>query len=572
MTESLLESTSIENDAYDLIVIGAGAAGMTAALTAHYQGLKVLLLEKTAMVGGTTSTSAGTIWIPGNQQSIDQGYQDSALLAKRYMDTLIGDDDPTGIRRAYLETAPLAIDYLQKYSEVKFVPAGKHPDYRDMEGAAIAGRALAPLTFDARVLGADFERVRPPIPEFMVLGGMMVGKVDLAPLIGRFKSLNHFVYAARLFGRYLMDRLKFSRGTRLTMGNALVARLFYSLKKNRVPVWFEAVTKGLIIENQSICGVRVLFSGKEHHLKASKGVVLATGGYGHHTAFRELCMPKPTPKYSMVCESVTGDGLELGLTAGANIQSDQQKPGGFWTPVSVTYRKDGSTGLYPHLSLDRAKPGLIAVNQKGVRFVNEGSSYHDFVEAMFKYEEGIQSIPAYLICESSFIQKYGLGDIHPGTKNLQSYINSGYIYLENTLDDLAHKLNINAAQLNKTVERHNQFAITGIDLDFGKGDTELNRFNGDPNHVPNPCLKEIKTGPFVAIRIWPAEIGTSAGLEANQDGQVLDHSGKAIKGLYVCGNDMASMMMGTYPGPGTTLGPALTFGYRVAMHASQRHS
>lgn len=565
----MLSSTSPENNDYDLVVIGAGAAGMSAALVAHLQGLKVLLIEKTAFVGGTTSTSAGTVWIPGNQQSIDQGYIDSPELAKKYMDALIGDEDPSGIRQAYLETAPKALEYLQKNSDLQFVPAGKHPDYRDMEGAAVVGRALAPLTFDARVLGSDFERVRPPIPEFLVLGGMMVGKADLPALIGRFKKLPNFLYAARLFGRYLIDRLKFSRGTRLTMGNALIARLLFSLKKNNIPIWFDATTQDLIYKDNTVVGVKVTMNGNEHLITASKGVVLATGGYGHHAKFRELCMPKPTPKYSMVCPSVTGDGLELGLKAGASIQSEKQKPGGFWTPVSVTYRKDGSTGLYPHLSLDRAKPGLIAVNRSGRRFVNEGSSYHDFVQGMFQVNEGHPSIPAYLICEVSFVEKYGLGDIYPGTKNLQSYIQSGYIQVENSLEKLAEKLEIDARQFQQTVDRHNRFAIEGKDLDFGKGDTELNRFNGDANHLPNPCLKPIQDGPFVGLRIWPAEIGTSAGLEANQDGQVLDASGQVINGLYVCGNDMASMMMGTYPGPGTTLGPALTFAYRVAMHASR---
>lgn len=569
MAEFSVNSNECRSADYDLVVIGAGAAGMSAALVAHLQGLKVLLIEKTAFVGGTTSTSAGTIWVPGNQQSIDQGYIDSPELAKKYMDALIGDDDPTGLRQAYLESAPKALEYLQKNSELKFIPAGKHPDYRDMEGAAITGRALAPLTFDARVLGSDFERVRPPIPEFLVLGGMMVGKVDLLPLIERFKSLSNFLYAARLFGRYLMDRLKFSRGTRLTMGNALVARLFYSLKKNNVPIWFESNIQELIYKNDAVCGVKVVVAGNEHLITASKGVVLSTGGYGHHGKFRDLYMPSPTPKYSMVCPSVTGDGLELGLKVGASIQAEKQKPGGFWTPVSVTYRKDGTVGLYPHLSLDRAKPGLIAVNRFGRRFVNEGSSYHDFVQAMFEVNDGHQSIPAFLICEAGFIEKYGLGDIHPGTKNLQSYIQSGYIHVENSIEKLAEKLEIDAQHLKHTIERHNRFAIQGKDLDFGKGDTELNRFNGDPKNLPNPCLKEIVEGPYVGLRVWPAEIGTSAGLEANQNGQVLDDSGEIIPGLYVCGNDMASMMMGTYPGPGTTLGPALTFAYRVAMHASR---
>lgn len=564
-----MEMRELVNQEFDLIVLGAGAAGMTAALVAHLQGLKVLLIEKSSYVGGTTSTSAGTIWIPGNRQSLDAGYQDTPSLAKQYMDALIGDDDPSGIRQAYLDTAPAVVDYLEANSEVCFVPAGKHPDYRDMPGAAVTGRALAPMIFDGRLLGSDFERVRPPIPEFLILGGMMVGKPDLSPLIGRFKSFKNFVYATKLFWRYLLDRTRFSRGTRLTMGNALVARLFYSLKKYRVPVLFNANVGEFLHSDQRIAGVKFHQDGQLNTLRARKGVVIATGGYGHHAELRKQCMPNPTPRHSVVCPTVTGDGIELAKRVGAQIDSEHQKPGGFWTPVSITYRKDGSTGLYPHLSLDRAKPGLIAVNQAGKRFVNEASSYHDFVQGMFDTHHQEPAIPAYLICEAEFVYKYGLGDIYPGTKDLRPYVQSGYIHLESTLEKLSKRLNIDSENFIRTVERHNQFAREGKDFDFGKGDTQLNQFNGDPNHFPNPCLKEIKHGPFVGLQIWPAEIGTSAGLQANVDGQVLDQQGSSIQGLYVCGNDMASMMMGTYPGPGTTLGPAITFAYRVAMHAAR---
>lgn len=566
---SPMDMRQLLDQGVDLIVLGAGAAGMTAALLAHLKGLKVLLLEKSNYVGGTTSTSAGTIWVPGNRPSLEAGYKDNPSLAKQYMDALIGDADPTGIRQAYLDTAPAVVDFLHATSEVRFIPAGKHPDYRDMPGAAVTGRALAPMTFDGRLLGSDFERVRPPIPEFLVLGGMMVGKPDLAPLIGRFKSIQNFIYSTKLFVRYLFDRTRFSRGTRLTMGNALVARLFYSLKKNRIPILFNVNVDEFLKDDQRIIGVKFQHEEKSYSPLARKGVVLATGGYGHHPDLRKQCMPTPTPRHSVVCPSVTGDGIELATKAGARIDYEHQKPGGFWTPVSITYRKDGSTGLYPHLSLDRAKPGLIAVNQAGRRFVNEASSYHDFVQGMFETNHQEGAIPAYLICEADFVRRYGLGDIYPGTNDLSLYVQSGYIHLEPTLESLAKRLQLNSENLIKTVERHNQFAREGKDLDFGKGDTQLNQFNGDPQNHPNPCLKEIKHGPFVGLQIWPAEIGTSAGLKANGDGQVLNEEGLPIKGLYVCGNDMASMMMGTYPGPGTTLGPAITFAYRVAMHASR---
>ncbi len=552
----------------DLLVMGAGAAGMTTALVAALEGLQPLIIEKSTKVGGTAATSAGSIWIPGNRQSREAGYQDTADDAARYMDALVGAPDITGIRTAYLTTGPKVVDYLHEKTDVYFVPCGKHPDYRDMDGAAVYGRALVPAMFDGRLLGKDFERVRPPIPEFLVLGGMMAGKEDIPRLIGRFKSVSNFCYSGRLFLRYVTDRLRFSRGTRVVMGNALVSRLFYSLKKRNVPILFEAKAVELMREGNKIVGALIEHDGRRLRIKAHKGVVIATGGYGHNEALRKRFMPAPTPPFSLACTSNTGDGIELGMQSGGTVAPEKQGPGAFWTPVSVTQRNNGEKGVYPHLSLDRAKPGLIAVNGAGNRFVNEADSYHDFVQAMFESNKTTPTFPAYLICESSFVARYGLGNVYPGTTNLKPFEHSGYLATAETIGKLAEKLNLDANSLSQTINRYNMLAESGHDTDFGKGDTELNRFNGDANQKPNPCLAPIKKGPFVALAVWPAEIGTSTGLETNIDGQVLDNQGTPLTGLYACGNDMASIMVGTYPGPGTTLGPALTFGYRVAMHAA----
>lgn len=555
----------------DLLVIGGGAAGMATALVAALEGLRPLLVEKTDQVGGTMSTSAGTVWIPGNRQSRDAGYDDTEAAAAAYMDALIGAPDHTGIRAAYLRTGPQAIDYLRQRSEVRFVPSGKHPDYRDMPGAAISGRALAPEMFDGRRLGRDFERIRPPIPEFLVLGGMMAGKDDIPRLINRFQSVGNFVYAGRLFLRYLTDRLRYSRGTRVVMGNALAARLFYSLRQQNVPVLFETTVQSLVRRGGAVAGaVLRTGDGQTLRVRATRGVVIATGGYGHNAGLRARFMPRPTPELSVACASNTGDGIELGLAEGGTVAPDTQGPGAFWTPVSVTRRADGSRGVFPHLSLDRAKPGLIAVNSAGRRFVNEAHSYHDFVEGMYASHREVPTMPAHLICEAGFVRRYGLGHVYPGTTDLGPAERAGYLVTAPTLARLAERIQVPAEALQATVARYNDMARQGRDLDFGKGDTELNRFNGDPSQQPNPCLRPIEQGPFVALAVWPAEIATSTGLQTNADGQVLATDGTPIAGLYAAGNDMASIMMGTYPGPGTTLGPALTFGYRVAMHAAGR--
>ncbi len=551
----------------DLLVAGAGPAGMTAALIASLEGLDVLLCEKSEQVGGTGATAAGTLWIPGNRQSKAAGFDDSAEAAARYLDALIPGDARRDVRAAFLRTGPEAIDYLEARSDVQFVPCGKHPDYRgNLPGAGVFGRAIVPKPFDGRLLGADFSRVRPPIPEYMLLGGMMVGKHDIPPLIGRFKSAKNFIYSAKLLARYLTDRLRFTRGTRLMMGNALVARLFYSLKKGNVPVLFGAALTELTGDARGITGARLRQGDRDIVVTARKGVVLATGGFGHNKAFRQKFMPQPTPGHSLACATNLGDGVALGLKLGARVAPDSGR-GGLWTPVSITRRRDGTEGLYPHLSLDRPKPGLLAVNSTGRRFVNEACSYHDFVEAMFERNKIEPSIPAWLICNGAFIETYGLGDIHPGTRDVSAYERSGYIVGGDTLDALAQRIGVSAAALTETVARHDRFAATGVDEDFGKGDTELNRFNGDPRHWPNPCIGALGAPPYHAVAVWPAEIAVSTGLATDADARVLDAEGAPIDGLYACGNDMASVMGGAYPGPGTTLGPAAVFAYRAVMHA-----
>jgi succinate dehydrogenase/fumarate reductase flavoprotein subunit len=541
---------------------------MTAALVASLEGLDVLLCEKSDQVGGTGATSAGTLWIPGNTQNKRAGYNDSAEQADKYLSGLIGEGTMRDLRNAFLSTGPEATDYLTERTDVQFLPCGPHPDYRsNVIGAAVAGRAIVPVPFDGRLLGDDFCRVRAPIREFMLFGGMMVGKADLAPLIGRFKSPRNFIYAAKLFLRFLADRLRYPRGTRLMMGNALIARLFYSLKKRNVPILFDASIVGLIGDRNGVNGARLDVAGKEISVKARKGVVLATGGYARNDEFRRAFMPQPVPALSLSYKGNRGDGLAVGKRIGAAVglaKSDS----GLWAPVSIVPRPDGSKGLFPHLVLDRAKPGLIAVNSAGRRFVNEAMSYHDFVLAMFESNKTVPSIPAYLICDADFLQRYGLGVVYPGHRQPQKFVDSGYLMRGRTLDELAGRIVVDAQNLRATVARHNEFARTGIDIDFGKGETELNRFNGDPQHLPNPCIGPLETPPFYAVAVWPADIAVSTGLATDSNAQVRSETGQSIPGLYACGNDMASVMGGSYPGPGTTLGPGIVFAYRAARHAA----
>lgn len=550
----------------DLLVFGAGAGGMTAALVGSLSGLDVLLCEKSDQVGGTTATSGGTTWVPGNSQSVRVGVPDKTEDADAFLKAIVGDRGGDDLRAAFLEAGGKAIDELEKNTEVKFAAAAAHPDYLDGPGSAYGGRALGPLPFDGRLLGADFDRVRAPRPEFMGLGGMMVARTELAPLLSPFASVANFRQTMGIVGRYAADRLRYRRGTRLLMGNALVARLFYSLRKRNVPIQYQSPLNELLLENGKVVGALVDTPNGPQRIRARRGVVVATGGVAWNKALRKQYFPPQVGLESQAPAGNTGDGIEKAMQAGAAFDNGHDSPA-LWMPCSIIQRADGSRGIWPHILLDRAKPGLIAVGKDGKRFVNESDSYHDFCMGMLRH----QLSEAWLVCDASFMKDYGLGLVLPGARGLAEKLRKGYLVEAPTLAALAAKVGIDADALQKTVLRHNDLAKTGVDEDFGRGSSVMNRFNGDAAQKPNPCMRPITAqGPFYALRVVPIDLACSAGLRGNKDGQVLNQQGQPIEGLYACGNDLTSIFRGTYPGPGTTIGPAMVFAWRIAKHAAQR--
>jgi len=552
----------------DVLVFGAGMGGMCAALFASLEGLDVLLCEKTDQVGGTTSTSAGTIWVPGSNQAVRDGVPDKIDDARRFLDAEIGPRALTQ-REAFLEAGPAALDTLEARSEVKFMAPPMHPDYHSNQpGRALAGRALAPLPFDGRLLAKDFDRVRPPIAPFMVLGGMMVGKLDIPYLLKPFGSVANFVAATQLLLRHAADRLRFKRGTRLVMGNALVGRLFYSLRNRGVPIAYGAKLIELVRDNGRVEGAVVDIGDKRQTIRARRAVILATGGFGADTNMQKQYSANAPVEHTTAFVGASGDGFKAAQAAGGAVDADHTM-GAFYFPSSIK-----SEVNFPHILLDRAKPGLIAVNKDGRRFVNESASYHDFVEAMLRTNDVSPSIPAWLICDRSFIHDYGIGLVHPGAgrREIARYIADGYLKRAETLMELAEKIGVDGKNLLHTVQEHNRFAVTGVDEAFGKGGTEYNQFNGDAANKPNPCLRPIEHAPYFAVAVYPSTMGTCVGLATDGDARVLDERGEPIHGLHAVGNDMASLFRGVYVGPGITLGPALVFAYRAVMSIARDRS
>ncbi len=551
---------------YDVVVLGSGAAGLTAALVAAIEGLRAIVIEKSPWIGGTTALSAGSVWVPNTHLAPDA--EDNPENARRYLDAIVGNHASDALKTAFLSEGPKAIRLLDEATHVHFRPYVYHPDYYpDAPGATLHGRVLEPLPFDGRALRADFVRLRPPLPEFTLLGGMMVDRFDIAQLMGAARSRHAFGHAVRLLVRYALDRARLPRGTRLVMGNALVGRLVLSIKERQVPILTEAVAESLVSRDGTIVGVRLAHAGRTSTVTA-RAVILATGGFTHHPALREAYLPSPMPRWSPVPDANTGDGLDLAREAGAAIGGDHRSAA-FWAPVSVRRRRDGSEAVFPHFVLDRGKPGLIAIDVCGRRFVNEAAPYHEFALAMFEAQARAPTIPCYFVVDRPFLRRYGLGMIRPGGWSTGSAVRSGYLSEAPTLEALAHALGIDAAGLRDTVERNNRFALSGRDEDFAKGENAHNRNLGDSAHRPNPCLGPIATPPYYAIRVYPGDIGASHGLVTDATARVLRGSGAPIEGLYACGNDMSSVMGGTYPGPGVTLGPAMTFAFIAAGDAKR---
>jgi succinate dehydrogenase/fumarate reductase flavoprotein subunit len=550
----------------DLLVLGAGAGGMTAALVAAVHGLDVLLVEKAAVVGGTTAVSAGSVWVAGTHHSPPG---DDAVNARRYLQAAVGNRLRAGLSDAFLAAGPEMVRFLEQHTAVQLRAYPYHPDYlADLPGATLSGRVLEPLPFDARLLGREFARLRPPLPEFTLLGGMMVDRTDVGHLLGATQSIASLRHAARLLLRYGTDRLRHPRGTRLVMGNALAGRLFHSLLRRGVPVQTKTAAIELCLDDGRMRGATLKAPDRRLQVRSRLGVVLATGGFSRHPELRRQLLPKPLCEHSPLVESVTGDGVMLGQQAGGRLGTGHAN-NSFWAPVSTRTRADGSTAVFPHFVLDRGKPGLIAVDREGRRFVNEATTYQRFAEAMYAADAHTPTIPCHFICDDRCIARYGLGMVRPRRLNLRGAIADGYVVRADTLAGLARALAIEPAALEATIRRYNGFAAGGVDPDFGKGGDAYQRNLGDPAHGPNPCIGPIETAPFYAILVYPGDIGASCGLVTDESARVLRADGTAVEGLYACGNDMDSLMAGIYPGPGVTLGPAMTFGYLAACHAAR---
>lgn len=562
------ERNAIETYECDVLVAGSGASGMSAAITARYRGLDVLIVEKEPRFGGTTARSGGWLWIPGTSLARAYGISETPEQARTYLRHEAGNNYDAARVDAFLSAGPEAVDFFTSKTALRFDMPLVFPDYHaEAPGGTQGGRSMVARPFDGRELGDQIKTLGSPLPELTVFGMMLGSGKDIVHFMRATKSLNSAVYVAKRLSRHLMDVLRYGRGMTLTNGNALAGRLAKSAQDLKIPMWLSAPVHELTVENGTVTGAIVAREGRDVRIRARQGVVLACGGFPHDVERRKKMFPHaPTGNehFSPGPTGNTGDGLRLAESAGGHVE-DRLPNAAAWVPVSVTKRKDGSHGVMPHF-IDRAKPGVIAVMRDGKRFANEGNSYHDFVQAMVKAAKPGEEIAAYLVCDHPTLRKYGLGCVPPFPMPLGYHLKTGYLMRGETLESLAAKAGIDSMAFVETVKQFNATAPQGHDAAFGKGSKAYNRYQGDALHGPNPCVAPIENGPFYAIKMVVGDLGTYAGIVTDENGRALDAEGRVIPGLYAAGNDMASIMGGNYPGAGITLGPALTFGYIAGRH------
>jgi succinate dehydrogenase/fumarate reductase flavoprotein subunit len=552
----------------DVLVAGSGCSGMSAAITAKHSGLDVLIVEKELRFGGTTARSGGWLWIPGTSLARAWGINEGPDEARTYLRHEAGNSYDAARVDAFLAAGPEAIDFFTSKTAVRFDMPLTFPDYdAEAPGGKQGGRSMVARPFDGRELGEHIKDIGAPLPELTVFGIMLGSGKDIIHFMRATKSLTSAVYVAKRLSKHFMNVLRYGRGMTLTNGNALAGRLAKSAFDLKIPLWLSSPVRELIIENGAVRGAIVERNGKRVRIFARRGVVLACGGFPHDIERRKAMFPHaPTGRehYSPGPTGNTGDGLRLAESVGGRVE-DSLPNAAAWVPVSVTHRKDGSKGVMPHF-IDRAKPGVIAVMRDGARFANEGNSYHAFVQQMMKAAKPGEEIAAWLVCDHRALRQYGLGAVPPFPMPIGQYLNSGYLIKGNTLEELAGKAGIDAGGFVTTVAQFNNTAAEGRDPAYGKGSRAYNRYQGDANHGPNPCVAPIEQGPFYAIKMVIGDLGTYAGIRTDAQARALDAGGQVINGLYAAGNDMASIMGGNYPGAGITLGPALTFGYIAGRH------
>ncbi len=544
----------------DVVAVGSGAAGLGAALAGHAEGLQPIVLERAALVGGSSMLAGGGMWVPANRFMLEDGDHDSAERALEYMEHLIGDLPPASSRQrkeAFVENAPRMIEFFESLG-MKFRRTAGYPDYfPHLPGGSEPGRGVESVIWDTRALGEWADKLPPRrFPRNLPLGTLDVAKIVLAK-----RTVSGFLRLARIYAHHYLAKL---RGQKLVGGGgALVAQLLHQTLRRGIPVWLETRVVELVVEDGRVTGVVAERDGERVRVQARRAVLLGAGGFARNEELRKKYQPSPiTNTWTSAHAGDLGDGLLLGRSVGAATALLDEA---WWGPASLI-PPDGPAIF--HVS-ERSKPGSLVVDQSGQRYFNESTDYVLAGQTMYERHREVPAIPSYLIFDQRYRNRYPFGANLPG-RTPQELLDNGYFKRADSLEALAQHCDLPADALVETVERFNGFAKTGVDEDFHRGENAYDTYYGDPRVKPNPCLGAIEVAPFYGVALYPGDLGTKGGLVTDERGRVLREDGSTIEGLYASGNTSASVMGRRYPGPGVTLAPALTFSWLAMKDAAAR--
>ena len=553
----------------DVLVVGTGNGGLTAALCNWEMGSKdVLVIEKSDKIGGTSANSGGGIWIPTTHYAQACGAEDSLEDAKKYlMSTLFGEDVPEELIDAYLENAPKMLRFLADRTEVSYQSLEHYPDYyTNVEGARPGHRSLEPEPFDVSRLGEDWRKMRWTHHMMRLFDRIHFTQVEAHLLMTQGAGWKRLVF--KLLLKYVLDipwRLKTPVARRICTGSAGVARLFLSCKQRNIPIELNSRMLDLVAEGNSVLGAVIEQGGQRLRVRARKGVVLAAGGFEKNQSLREQYLPAPTnTAWSAGNDANEGDALVAGLGLGAKTRLMKDA---WWTTTLCVPGEEK-----PRLSImEKSFPGSCVVNRAGQRFANESQNYMAFQKDLFRtHSEDSPNAPAWQIFDARFRRNFMVGPLMTSTMKPDSQIpkewfDSGFVAKAGSIEELAQIVGIDADGLKQTIEKMNHYAETGVDEDFHRGESAYDRYYADPNIKPNPCLAAIDEAPFYALRIEAGDFGTLGGLDTDIHARVKTADGGVFEGLFAVGNCSAAILP-TYPGPGATLGPAMTMAYQSAKH------
>ena len=546
----------------DVVVVGAGAAGMSAALRAASHGLETVLLEKSGYFGGSTARSGGGVWIPGNYALREAGQvaDDDAAQASLYLDSIVGEVVPKERREAYLSAGPEVMDFIKARTPLRFRWVPQYADYHpEAPGGRAAGRSAEPVPMDARFLGEELARLHPQYTK--APANMIVTQADFRKISLGLRTLRGPITMVMVLLRRIVSLVL--RRRMYAMGNAIAIGLRQGLIDAGVPVHYEAPLTELLLEDGRVVGVVVERDGARHEVRARRGVVLGSGGFERNLEMREKYQPRPTStEWTTGSQFNDGAGQLAGIAVGAEVALMDDA---WWGPTIPL-----PSGPWFCLA-ERNLPGSIIVNGEGRRFMNEALPYVEATHAIYEGEAtGVPHVPAWMVIDQRYRNRYLFAGLFPRQPFPGRWYKHGTIKKAATIEALAAEIDVPAANLAATLERFNGFARSGVDEDFHRGESAYDQYYSDPTVKPNPSLHVIDEAPFYAVKIVPGDLGTKGGLVTDEHARVLRADGSAIEGLYAAGNVSSAVMGHTYPGPGGTIGPALVFGALAADDLAAR--